>query len=72
MPPIVKIEYLLRTKSCARFELNFSIFLLCRVKIPDEKHSKHVNFIYWEKYKQISSSFLLATVGLKFSIKSSR
>ena len=29
VPPIVKTE-LLRTKSCARFGLNFSIFLLCQ------------------------------------------
>ena len=42
VPPIVKTVYLLRTKSCARFGLNFSIFLLCQVKIPDEKITKHV------------------------------
>ena len=40
--PIVKTVYLLRTKSCERFGLNFSIILLCQVKIPDEKNSKHV------------------------------
>ena len=28
VPPIVKTVYLLRTKSCARFGLNFSIILL--------------------------------------------
>ena len=43
--PIVKTVYLLRTKSCARFGLNFSIFLLCQVKIPDEKNSKHVHLL---------------------------
>ena len=32
-----KTVYLLRRISFARFELNFSIFLLCQVKIPDEK-----------------------------------
>ena len=37
VPSIVKTVYLLRTKSCARFGLNFSIFLLCQVKIPDER-----------------------------------
>ena len=41
VPPIVKTEYLLRRKRCARFGLNFSIFLLCQVKIPDEKNTKH-------------------------------
>ena len=42
MPTIVKTEYLLRRKSFARFGLNFSIFLLCQIKIPDEKNTKHV------------------------------
>ena len=42
VPPIVKIVYLLRTKSCARFGLNFSICLLCQVKIPDEINTRHV------------------------------
>ena len=42
MPPIVKNVYLLRTKSCAWFGLNFSIFLLCQVKIPDEKNTRHL------------------------------
>ena len=42
VPPIVKTVYLLRTKSCARFGLNFSIFLPCQVKIPDEKHTRHL------------------------------
>ena len=42
VPPTVKTVYLLCTKSCARFGLNFSIFLLCQVKIPDEKNSIHV------------------------------
>ena len=42
MPPIVKTVYLLCTKSCARFGLNFSIILLCQVKIPDEQNSIHV------------------------------
>ena len=42
VPPIVKTVYLLRTKSCARFGRNFSIFLLCQVKIPDEGDSRHV------------------------------
>ena len=37
VPTIVKTVYSLRRKSCARFGLNFSIFLLCQVKIPDEK-----------------------------------
>ena len=40
--PIVKTVYLLRTKSCAQFGLNFSIFLLCQVKIPDEINTRHV------------------------------
>ena len=42
VPPIVKTVHLLSTKSCARFGLNFSIILLCQVKIPDEKNSMHV------------------------------
>ena len=42
MPPIGKTVYLLHRKSCARFGLNFSIFLLCQVKIPDEKNTRHV------------------------------
>ena len=42
VPPIVKTVYLLRTKNCARFGLNFSIFLLCQVKIPDEINTRHV------------------------------
>ena len=37
MSPTVKTVYLLRRQSCARFGLNFSIFLHCHVKIPDEK-----------------------------------
>ena len=58
-------------KSCARFGLNFSIFLLCQVKIPDEMNTNHV-YLLGKKYKQTSSSLLLATVGLKFSSKCSR
>ena len=42
MLPIVKIVYLLRRKSCARFGLNFSICLLCQVKTSDEKNTRHV------------------------------
>ena len=43
VPLIVKTVYLLRRKSCAWFNgLNFSIFLLCRVKTSDEKNTKHV------------------------------
>ena len=71
VPPIVKTVYLLCTKSCARFGHNFSIFLLCQVKIPDEKNTRHVNLL-GKKYKQTSSSLLLATVGLKFSSRCSR
>ena len=39
---MVKSVYLLRTKRCARFGLNFSKFLLSQVKIPDEKYFKHI------------------------------
>ena len=46
VPPIVKTVYLLHRKSCTRFRLNFSIFLLCQVKIPGEKILDM--FIYWE------------------------
>ena len=60
------IVYLLRRKTCARVWLNFSIFLLCQVKIPDEKKILDM-FIYWEKNKQTSSPLLLATVSLTFS-----
>ena len=42
VPPTVKTVYLLLTKSCAQCGLNFSIFLLCQVKIPDEKKNWHV------------------------------
>ena len=48
VPHIVKTVNILRTKSCARFGLNFSIFLLCQVKIPDEKNTRHVYLL--EKY----------------------
>ena len=34
--------HLLRRKSCARFRLNFDIFLLCQVEIPDEKNTRNV------------------------------
>ena len=37
VPPIEKNVYLLRKKICARFGLNFSILLLCQMKIQDEK-----------------------------------
>ena len=42
VPIIVKNVYLLLTKSCTWLGLNFSIFLLCQVKIPDEKNNRHV------------------------------
>ena len=42
VPHVVKTVYLLRRKSCARFGLNFFIFLLCQVKIPDEKNTRHI------------------------------
>ena len=42
VPHVVKTVYLLRRISCARFGLNFSIFLLCQVKIQDEKNTRHV------------------------------
>ena len=42
VPPIVKTVYILRRKSCAQFGLNFSIFLLCQMKIPDKKNTRHV------------------------------
>ena len=45
VPPLVKTVYLLRTKSGTRFGLNFSIFLLCQVKIPDEKNTTHVHLL---------------------------
>lgn len=42
VPPMVKIVHLLHTKNCARFGVNFSIFLLFQVKRPDEMNIKHV------------------------------
>ena len=66
MPPIVKTVYLLRNKSCAWFGLNFSIFLLCQVKIPDEKNTRYV-YLLGKNIKKTSSSHLLAIVGMKFS-----
>ena len=66
VPPIVKTVYLLHRKSCTRFGLNFSLFLLCQMKIPNEKNSRHV-YLLRKKCKQTSSSPFLATVGLKYS-----
>ena len=34
-------SHLLRRKSCAWFGLHFSIYLLCQVKILDEKTTRH-------------------------------
>ena len=45
VPPLVKTVYLLRRKSGARFGLNFFIFLLCQVKIPDAKNTRHVYLV---------------------------
>ena len=42
VPPMVKLVYLLHTKNCALFGVNFSIFLLFQVKRPDEMNTKHV------------------------------
>ena len=51
VPPIVKTVYLLRRKSCAWFGLNFYKCLLCQVKIPDEKNTRHVYL--WGKHVNI-------------------
>ena len=64
MPQIVKTVYLLRTKSCARFGLNFSLFLLCQVKIPADEKKYYTCLSIGKKNKQTSSSVLLATAGL--------
>ena len=66
MPPIVKTVYLLRRKSCTRFGLDFSIFLLCHVKTSDEKSTRHV-YLLGKNINKSSSSLSLVTVGLKFS-----
>ena len=42
MPPIVKTVYYCAEKVAHGLDLNFSIFLLCQVKIQDEINSKHV------------------------------
>ena len=42
VPSIVKNVYLLRRKSCARFGLDFSLYLLCQVKNPHETNTRHV------------------------------
>ena len=42
VPSIVKSVYLLRTKSCARFGLDFSILLLCQVENPDKINTRNV------------------------------
>ena len=62
----VRTVYLLRRKCCARFGFNFSIILLCQVKILDEKNTRHV-YLLGKKYKQTSCSPVLTTVRLKFS-----
>ena len=49
MPPIVKTVYFLCRKSSTQFGLNFSVFLLCKVKILDEKNTRHV-YLLGEKY----------------------
>ena len=51
MPPIVKTLYLLRRKSCARFGLDFSRYLLCQVKNPDEINTRHVYLLEKNKNK---------------------
>ena len=42
VPPIVKTVYLLRSKGCTRFGLDFLMYLLCQVKNPDEINTRHV------------------------------
>ena len=42
VPPIVKTAYLMRRKSCARFRLHFSRYLLCQVKKTDKINTRHV------------------------------
>ena len=51
VPPIVKTVYISHRKSCAQFGLNFSIFLLCQMKIPDEKNTRHVFLLGKNIYK---------------------
>ena len=40
VPPLVKIVYLLHTKSCARIGLDFSLYLLCQVKASTEINTR--------------------------------
>ena len=67
MLPIVKTVYLLRRKSCARFELNFSIILLCQVKIPDENNIRCVDLLGKNTKKPLVH--LLATDGYSSAVK---
>ena len=63
VPPIVKTAYLMRRKSCARFRLHFSRYLLCQVKKkPDKINTRHVKLLE-KKYKQTSNLLELAAVA---------
>ena len=62
VPPIVKTAYLMRRKSCARFGLHFSRYLLCQVKKTDKINTRHIKLLE-KKYKQTSNLLELAAVG---------
>ena len=58
MPPIVKTVCLLHRNSCTWFGLNFPIFLLCRVKIPDEKNNTTHVYLLGENMNKLKFTFI--------------